>query len=217
MTDAIVPSATDAPLILIGGGGHTRVLIDVLQGMNAVIEGIVTQEESLVGQLVLGVPVISVEREFSADPARMLLVNAVGNRARGNGSGLRVRESIQMRYAQLGFRFASVISPHAVVSQHAILEEGAQVLHGAVVQVGARLGAHVIVNSTAVVEHDSVVQSFAHIAPGAVVCGGVNIGKYAHIGANATVVQQLSVGDNAVIGAGVRVARNVAPGEVMAR
>lgn len=211
------PQATDAPLVIIGGGGHTRVLIDVLLGMHAKIEGIVTQEEVLVGQSILGVPVLVVEKDFKSDPARVLLVNGVGNRARGNGSGLRVRESIQMRFAQLGFRFASVISPQAIISAHAELAEGVQLLHGAILQAGASIHTHAILNTGAVVEHDCAVGAFSHIAPAAVLCGGVQIGKYVHVGANATVVQQLHVGDSAVVGAGVRVARNVAPGEVVAR
>jgi sugar O-acyltransferase (sialic acid O-acetyltransferase NeuD family) len=211
------PQATDAPLILIGGGGHTRVLIDVLQGLNAAIEGIVTQEEALVGKSVLGVPVIAVEKDFAGDPKRVLLVSAVGNRARGNGSGLRVREAIHTRYMQLGYRFASVISPHAIVSRHVQLSEGVQILHGAILQTDVKLGVHAIMNTGAVAEHDCTIGAYAHVAPAAVLCGGVTIGKYVHVGANATVVQQLTVGDNAVIGAGVRVARNVAPGEVVAR
>jgi sugar O-acyltransferase (sialic acid O-acetyltransferase NeuD family) len=217
MTQTIHPQATDAPLIIIGGGGHTRVLIDVLQGMNAQIEGIVTQEEVLVGQSILGVPVLAVERDFKSDPARVLLINGVGNRARGNGSGLKVREGIHQRFAQLGYRFASIISPRAIVSAHAELEEAVQILHGAIVQAGAKIHAHAILNTAAVAEHDCTIGAYSHMAPAATLCGGVHIGKYVHVGANATVVQQLAVGDNAVIGAGIRVARNVAPGEVLAR
>lgn len=213
MTKTQVPQATDAPVIIIGGGGHTRVLIDVLETLNARIEGIVTQDEALLGGSVLGVPVLGLERDFSGDPGQALLVNGIGNRARTGDSGLKVRELAVERYRTLGFRFACVISPNAVVSKHMVVNEGVQILHGAVVQPVAHVGAHTIINSAAVVEHDCRIGTYCHIAPAAVLCGNVMVGNHTHVGANATVIQGLSLGERAVIAAGGRVARNVAPGE----
>ncbi len=215
MSKETVPQANDAPLIIIGGGGHTRVLIDVLETLNAKIEGIITQDESLIGSSVLGVPVIGLERDFKSDPAKVLLVNGVGNRARTGDSGLKVREAATDRYKGLGFRFASVISPHAVLSRHTVLGEGVQVLHDAVVQPVAHVGAHTIINSSAVVEHDCRIGTYCHIAPGAVLCGNVIVGHHAHVGANSTIVQGLVIGDRDIVAAGVRVARNVASGETV--
>lgn len=209
------PQATDAPIVIIGGGGHTRVLIDVLESLNAKIEGIVTQDRNLVGNMVLGIPVIALDRDIKSDPAKVLLVNGVGNKARSGDSGLRVRQQVVEQFTRLGFRFASVISNHARVSAHNKLAEGVQILHGAIIQPASRIDAHTIVNTGAIVEHDCRVGSYVHLGPGAVLCGHVQIGNHAHIGANSTVVQELIVGDKAVIGAGLRVARNVAPGETV--
>lgn len=215
MTKTTIPQVTDAPIIIIGGGGHTRVLIDVLETLNATIQGIVTQDEALVGTSMLGVPVLSLERDFKADPGKVLLVNGVGNRARTGDSGLKVREAAAERYKNLGFRFVSVISPHAVLSRHTVLGEGVQVLHDAVVQPVAHVGGHTIINSAAVVEHDCRIGMYCHIAPGAVLCGNVMVGNHAHIGANSTIVQGLVIGDRVIVAAGVRVARNVASGETV--
>ncbi len=215
MTQLGFPQATDAPIIIIGGGGHTRVLIDVLETMNATIEGIVTQDESILGQSVLGVPVLGLERDIKADASRVLLVNGVGNRARTGDSGLKLRETVADRYKNMGFRFSTVISPHAVLSRHTVLSEGVQVLHDAVVQPVAHVGAHTIINSAAVVEHDCRIGMFGHIAPGAVLCGNVTVGNYTHIGANSTIIQGLVIGERVIIAAGMRVARNVASGETV--
>lgn len=215
MTKTEFPQAVDAPIVIIGGGGHTRVLIDVLETLQARIEGIVTQDETILGTSVLGIPVLGMERDFKADPSKVLLVNGVGNRARTGDSGLKVREAAVERYRNLGFKFASVISPHAVLSRHTILGEGVQVLHDAVVQPVAHVGAHTVINSAAVVEHDCRIGTFCHVAPGAVLCGNVVVGHHTHIGANATVVQGLVMGDRVIVAAGVRVARNVASGETV--
>lgn len=213
MTKIQVPQATDAPVIIIGGGGHTRVLIDVLETLNARIEGIVTQDESLLGGSVLGVPVLGLERDFRRDPADVLLVNGIGNRARTGESGLKPRELMVERYKSSGFAFAAVISPYAIVSAHTVISEGVQILHGAVVQPVAHIGAHTIINSAAVVEHDCRIGMYCHIAPAAVLCGNVTVGNHVHAGANATIIQGLSLGERSIIAAGARVARNVAPGE----
>jgi sugar O-acyltransferase (sialic acid O-acetyltransferase NeuD family) len=209
------PQATDAPIVIIGGGGHTRVLIDVLEQLGAKVEGIVTQDKMLLGQTMLGVPVIGLDKDFKGDPAKLLLVNGVGNKARSGDSGLRVRQQVVEQFTKLGFKFASVISKDARVSVHNKLAEGVQILHGAMIQPATRIDAHTIVNTGALVEHDCVIGSYCHLAPAAVLCGNVRIGNLVHIGANSTVVQELIVGEKAVIGAGIRVARNVAPGETV--
>lgn len=215
MTKTSIPQATDAPVIIVGGGGHTRVLIDVLEALHASIEGIITQDEALLGCSIFGVPVLGLERDFSDDPGSILLVNGIGNRARTGDSGLKVRELVVERYRSLGFRFASVISPKAILSKHTVLSEGVQILHGAVVQPVAHIGAHSIINSAAVVEHDCRIGMYCHIAPAAVLCGNVTVGNYTHVGANATIIQGLSLGERGVVAAGMRVSRNVAPGETL--
>lgn len=190
-------------------------LIDVLESLEAKITGIITQDKMLLGQSILGVPVLSLDKDFAGDPAQVLLVNGVGNKARSGDSGLRVRAQVAEHFGKQGYRFASVISRDARVSRHNTLGEGVQILHGAVVQPASRIDAHTIINTGAIVEHDCSVGAYAHLAPAAVLCGHVRVGDYVHVGANATIVQELVVGDKAVIGAGMRVARNVAPGETV--
>ena len=209
------PQATDAPLVIIGGGGHTRVLIDVLESLGAEIRGIVTQDAQLIGGDILGYKVLGLEKDFAEDASNILLVNGVGNKARSGDSGLRVRARMVDRFTQRGYRFASVISKDARVSAHNTLAEGVQILHGAIIQPASRIGAHAIINTAAIVEHDCVIGEHTHVAPGAVLCGGVRVGSCVHIGANATLVQELVVGDAAIIGAGMRVARHVAAGETV--
>jgi Mg/Co/Ni transporter MgtE len=66
-----------------------------------------------------------------------------------------------------------------------------------------------------IVDHDSIVEDFVHVAPGATICGQVKIGKKSFIGANATILPRLTIGENSIIGAGSVVTKNI-PDNVVA-
>lgn len=196
-------------LIIIGGGGHTGVLISALQAANVEISGILSDNPAMVGRDLFGVSFIGVEGQVKLNPAEVWLVNGVGNRASSSGSGLGVRSGIYVRYITAGFEFPPVVSPGAIVQPHAELASGAQIIAGAVIQSGARIGANAIINTRASIDHDSVIGANSHIAPGAVICGNVNVGEMTHIGAAAVVIQGVKIGRNVVIGAGAVVTSDV--------
>lgn len=196
------PQLPDAKLVIIGGGGHTRVLIGILQSMALNIHGIITQDKALLKQKVLGIKVLGLETDFDASPTAVMLINGVGNHASKTGSGLNVRAEIAARYKARGFTFGTIVSPYACVSHHANITEGVQIFQRTVVQPGVQIGAHSIINSGAIIEHDTRIGDYCHIAPAAVLCGNVCVGNFSHIGANATVIQGRSVPENSVIAAG---------------
>ena len=84
--------------------------------------------------------------------------------------------------ANADLRFPVLISKDARVSKDAIIGAGTVIMAGAVVQPGARMGCHVIVNTCASLDHDCVVEDYAHIAPGAHLCGDVHIGEGTLVG-----------------------------------
>jgi sugar O-acyltransferase (sialic acid O-acetyltransferase NeuD family) len=203
------------PLIIIGGGGHTTVLIGMLKQLGAPIKGIITADPSLVGEEIHGVNVLGLEDGFAMTPAEVTLVNGVGNAASRNGPNLATRATIYQRYRAKGFDFLPVISTGAILQPDITLGEGVQVMPGAVVQPGAMLGENTIINTRASVDHDVVLSPHAHIAPGAVLCGHVVVGEQTHIGAGAVVIQGITIGANVVIGAGAIITRDVADDAVV--
>ncbi|MUT65004.1 acetyltransferase [Paenibacillus sp. NEAU-GSW1] len=191
------------PVILIGGGGHAKVCLDLLLRQQSEIVGYTAlQASSSLPDYIayLG----DDEAVLRYEPGEVMLVNGIGML----GSS-RIRSRIYARYKKAGYTFASLIHDSAVVSNLAEVCEGAQIMAGAVVQAGSVIGANVIVNTRAVIDHDCTIGKHAHISPGAVLCGGVTVGEHVHVGAGANVVQQVSIGDEAVIGAGSLVLRPV--------
>jgi sugar O-acyltransferase (sialic acid O-acetyltransferase NeuD family) len=210
-------TTTQPPVIVIGAGGHGLVVAEALLCAGRELIGFVDADAARSGQSQLCRPVLGDDAALARYRSRgVLLVNGVG----GRGSAAEqvhgtLRWRVQQRLQAEGWRFVGVRHPSAVVSAHALVDDAAQVLAGAIVQPGARVGCGAIVNTRALVEHDGVIGEFAHIAPGAVLCGDVRIGAQAHIGAGAVVRQGLSIGDRVIVGVGAAVVHDVAAGTVV--
>jgi sugar O-acyltransferase (sialic acid O-acetyltransferase NeuD family) len=204
---------TEPEIIIIGAGGHCRVLIDVLRRRGLHIASAVDIDVRLHGREVDGVPVIgSDEAVFIRDPADVRLVCGNGNIPGGGASGLVRRRGVFERFSARGYTFMSVVSRDAIVSNTAVLENAVQVITGAIIHPGSVVGVNCIINTGARVDHDCIIGPHSHVAPGAVLCGGVIVGPECHIGAGAVVVPQIKIGEGAVIAAGAVVIADVAAG-----
>ena len=192
-------------LLLIGGGGHCKSVLDSLLQCNACSDiGIV--DNSGVGTRVMGVRVIGCDDDLAVLLSRgfthaFITLGSVGNPAK--------RVKLFNMVQEMGFKIPNVIDPSAVVSINASLAEGIFVGRNAVVNAGAKLGTCAIINTGAIVEHDCEVGAFAHIATGAVLCGGVCVGQHTHIGAGSVIRQSIEIGEDSVIGAGSVVVSNI--------
>jgi sugar O-acyltransferase (sialic acid O-acetyltransferase NeuD family) len=193
------------PVMVIGAGGHARVLVAALQACRTQIAGFVTNEPEKGSGVMLGIERFGGDRELLARGADDIdLVNGVGSTGRPEA-----RRAVFDRFHKAGFRFASVVHPASTVSADVTLGEGAQIMAGAVLQPGVTVGSNAIINTGALVDHDARIGDHAHVAPGACIAGGVTVGSAAHIGAGAVVIQNLSIGDGALVAAGATVVRDV--------
>jgi sugar O-acyltransferase (sialic acid O-acetyltransferase NeuD family) len=192
-------------VILIGGGGHARVLLDSLRLRSVEVLGIVDRDPEAVTKRVLGVPVLGPEKVIlDHDPSEVLLVNGLGG-VGDTSSRTRVFQSFTAR----GYTFAGVVHPRAIISSTVLLSEGIQVMAGVVINPGTTVGDNAIINTSASVDHDCRIGAHAHIAPGVTLSGTVTVGEGAHIGTGATVIQGVTIGSRAIVGAGTVVLRDV--------
>lgn len=205
----------DLPYLIIGGGGHTRVLLGVLRLMGEDVHGILTQDESIVGNSIMDATVLGTDGKFTVEKGQFQLINGIGNKASRKGSGLEIRAAVTARYAALGIEMESVIAPNANIMPEVKIGQGAQIMAGATLQPGALIGAGTIINTNASVDHDVHIGEHVHVAPGAVLCGGVHVGGLTHIGAGAVIIQGIRIGHGCVIGAGVSVTKDVPDGAVL--
>lgn len=196
----------ELPVIVIGGGGHAKVLVSTLLLCQRRVLGFV--DPNLALPPLLGISNLGNDSAvFNHPPDKVELVNGVGSVGCS-----RNRQDVYDRFVERQYRFATVIHPSAVVAPEVEIQNGVQIFAGAVVQAGSRLGVNVIINTGARVDHDCIIESHAHVAPGATLCGAVHVGSGAHIGAGATVIQGVRIGAGSVVGAGTLVIRDVAQG-----
>jgi UDP-perosamine 4-acetyltransferase len=199
---------SDAPVILLGAGGHALVLLDALALSGTRILGLVDTDASLADRKILGFPILGGDEVLRRHaPGSVRLVNAIGS-----VRSMSQRKLVYEKFRREGHAFASVLHPSVTVSRHAVLANGVQIMAGAVVQPCASIGEDTIVNTGATVDHDCRIGAHVHIAPGATLSGGVHIGDETHIGAGATIIQGVHVGARCTVGAGAVVLTDVAAG-----
>lgn len=194
--------------VFLGGGGHARVLIDLMReaGLGDP-HGILDADATRWGRDLDGVPILGGDDLLSQLPGRGVTSFVV---ALGSIRDTAPRRRLFSLALEHGLEPLTLRHPSAVCSAVASLGPGCQLLAGSIVNAGASLGANVIVNSGAIVEHDCVLGDHVHLATGARLASSVNVGAGAHIGIGAVVRQCLSIGEGAVVGAGAVVVRDVA-------
>jgi UDP-perosamine 4-acetyltransferase len=195
------------PVIVVGAGGHAKVVIDTLLSASSVeIIGVTDSNSEKMGTSILGVPVIGTDEVIlQYKPEQIFLVNGIGS------VGLPIaRTKIFDRFKKLGYSFTTVIHPAAIVALEVVVSEGVQIMAGAIIQPGCRIGSNTIINTGAAVDHDCVIGCHVHVAPRVTISGGVQTGDGVHIGTGAVIIQGVQIGGNSVVGAGAVVINHVA-------
>ncbi|HEX5854428.1 MAG TPA: NeuD/PglB/VioB family sugar acetyltransferase [Thermoanaerobaculia bacterium] len=186
-------------VVVIGAGGHAKVVVATLQAAGRSIAGIYDDDRSRHGAELMGIPIRGPVEEAVRAGLPMLI--AVGDN--------RARRELARR---LQGEFATAVHPTAVVHPSCRIGPGSVVFAGAVIQPDSILGEHVIVNTAASIDHDCRVGAFSHLGPGVRLCGSVTLGEGALLGVAAAAVPGSRIGEWSVVGAGAVVTKYVEPG-----
>jgi UDP-perosamine 4-acetyltransferase len=193
------------PLIVLGAGGHSKVLISAVRLLGRDVLGLTDVDKEKIGTELMGLPIIGDDRSIlKYQPQEIRLVNGIGT-VRVNEFHQKIFEA----YKKKGYRFESIAHPSAIIDESVFLGEGCQIMAGAIIQTGCHIGMNSIINTGAQIDHDSAIGNHVHVAPGAILSGGVAIGDGAHIGAGAVIIQGVSIGKNSLVAAGATVTKNV--------
>jgi UDP-perosamine 4-acetyltransferase len=188
--------------IIIGAGGHAKVVADAIIYAGGVVEGFLDPNieigKTILDQAVLGgddyLNNIVIE-EFH-------LANGIGTTPTKVNVGNEIRKKIFKKYFEKGFSFPPIIHSSASVSKYSELGDGVQIMAGAIVQPSVKIGKNTIINTKSSIEHDCVIGDDCHIAPAATLCGGVTVGDNCFIGAGAIIYPGRQVKSGSVIAAG---------------
>ncbi len=189
-------------MILIGYSGHAFVVYGILTAAGKKVTGYCDAEAKPFNPFALDY--------FGAEDSEAALAGCKQNGcfvAIGNNM---IREKVHQKLLQQNCPPGNAIHPSAVIDPSAVIAaEGVMIAAHAVINPLASIGTGAICNTGSIIEHECVVGNFAHIGPGAVLCGNVKVGNNSFIGANAVVRQGITIGSNAMIGAGAVVVKDV--------
>lgn len=185
-------------ILLIGGGGHCKSVIDVIeQAANYTIAGIIDQKE-YIGQKILGYEIIGCDDDLEAlfQKYKYAIVTV------GQIKTPTLRITLFSRLKTIGYETPSLISPRAYVSKHATIENGTVVMHDALVNADVTVGENCIINSKALLEHNSKIGDHCHISTGAIINGGTVVNRGTFFGSNAVSKEYATIAEESFIKAG---------------
>lgn len=186
-------------LIIVGGGGQCKVILDCLR--NEDYDQIFIEDPFVKDEALYGIEVIEKAEVF--DSKNLEFVVAIGD----NYLRSKIVFDLETRFP--GITFATIIHPTAYVAGTAKLGAGAVVCAGSIIGAYARIGQHVIINTNSSVDHDCRLDDFSSIGPNATLGGNVKIGKLSFVAISATVAQGINIADYVLVGACAVVLRNI--------
>ena len=192
-------------IVLIGGGGHCKVVISILKKLdNFEIAGIVDNYKS--ESLISGIKIIGTD-----DDLKYIYKSGIYNALITVGS---IKDNTK-RYTlfnmarEIGYNFPVIISPEAVIDESVKIGEGTVIMPGSIINIDSSIGKNCIINTGAIIEHDCKIGNHCHIAPVAHISGSVKISELNFTGIGATIIQGITIGKNVTIGAGSVVIKDI--------
>ena len=183
-------------LIIIGAGGHGKVVADV--ALRNGYTDIYFVDDHVKGE-VMGFPIIGATDEIQRlNDGNTDFIIGIGNNL--------TRKAIAEAYH---VNWVTLIHPSAQVAFNVEIGQGTVVMANAVINVCSIIGEHCIINTSAVVEHDNVIDNYVHISPGALLGGTVRVNELTHIGIGAVVRNNIDICSCSTIGAGAVVSKQI--------
>lgn len=193
----------DKQVIILGYSGHSYVVIEAIQKSGCLIKGYVETAPKTYNPYQLNY--LGDDTWLNNQPTQNIFVG-IGNNA--------IRRKLFEKLAS-HHTIVNAIHPNSVISKTAQLNKGILIAAGAVINPLVKIGDGVICNTQCSIDHECIIDDFAHIAPGVVLCGNVKVGENSYVGARAVVKENVSIGKNVMIGAGAVVLKNL-PDNVLA-
>ncbi len=195
--------------LIIGAGGHSKVVIDALIKMQPNYSSIYVLDDDLKkhGKFLLkNIPIKSPDVFFSENLNSKFICIAIGDN--------KIRAQKYEFWKAAGAQLFSVIHPNSTISPFSEINAGSVIFAGAVINPDASIGFNNIVNTGVIIEHDCVLEDHVQVATNATLCGGVILREGAMVGAGAVILPGVQIGRYATIGAGAVVTDSVPDGAV---
>lgn len=181
-------------VIVIGAGGHAKVIIEILREMGYQIDFCVGGNDS--PDKCMDIPVLKGDEHLHRlrGEGYSLLFPAIGEN--------KLRQKLADLALTLGYELVNAISPSSKISSSAIVGKGVAIMSGVIINAECEIKDLVIINTGASIDHDCYIGQSAHIAPQCALAGNIEVGQYVFLGIGTNVIPNIHIGDNTIIGAG---------------
>ena len=201
-SDQLPVSNTNKPLLVIGPGGHARVVIDAALESGFTLRGIIDPAFSGEEEQILGIPVLgNAELLNDFDPELFDIAIAIGSNQK--------REIWIQRVTSLGYNLPPIVHPTAIVSKHVNIGAGVFINAGVIINAMAKIGVGSIINTGATIDHDTSIGRAVHVGPGCRISGRVKVGAGTFIGTGSSIIDYINIGDEVMIGAGSVIIKDI--------
>lgn len=188
-------------VIIIGAGGHARVIADIIKKSNDEIIGFLDDNVEIQGRTIFDdKKVLGDTSEKSVKKySDCYFIIGIGSN--------RIRRIISEKYSNI--KWYTAIHPSSIIGSDVSIKEGTAVMAGTVINTGTVVGKHCIVNTCSSLDHDNILEDYVHISPGSHLAGTVRISEGTWICAGVTIINNITIGKNNIIGAGATVIKNI--------
>jgi UDP-perosamine 4-acetyltransferase len=193
-------------IVLIGGGGHAGVLIDLINMSRSyqiagILDPNIRPQSKRFGITVIGDDSLLLELYGKGIRNACVAVGSVKDNDK--------RKALYEKAKQAGFSVPFLVHTKSIIPVDLQISEGVQIMAGAIIQPNSFIGSNTIINTGSIIEHNCNIGSHVHVCPGAIISGGCTVHNEAFIGAGATVIHGITIGRNAVVAAGAVVVKDV--------
>jgi sugar O-acyltransferase (sialic acid O-acetyltransferase NeuD family) len=193
-------------LLILGGGGHAKMCIEVINQMNLWEIAGITDPILPINSKLLGVQVIGKDNIIDSLISQGLRYAILGV---GGVLNPRLRNKLFILLKSKNLEIPNIIHPSASIEESVKLGEGNQIMQGAIIGSSVNIGDNCIINSGSIVSHDAVISDNVHIAPGATIAGSVTIGNNTIVGMGVTIFLGVRIGENVIIKNGMDIFTNI--------
>lgn len=188
-------------VIIIGAGGHARVIADIIKKSGDEIVGFLDDNNEIQGKTIFDGKIVlgDTSEESVKKYSDCYFIIGIGSN--------RVRKIISEKYSNL--KWYTAIHPCAIIANEVSIEKGSVIMAGAIVNTGTKIGKHCIINTRSSVDHDNIIEDYVHISPGVTLAGNVHIKVKTWICAGTTIINNITIAQNNIIGAGSVVIKDI--------
>lgn len=174
-------------IVLVGGGGFCKSVIDVAEDAGYNILGVLDLPEEI-GKEILSYKIIGTDDDIPQYVGKASFVVTTGHIKDAT-----LRKSIYKKIKDANGIVETIIAKDAYVSPYAKVGEGALIMHKAMLSADVEIGICTIINSLVNISHDTKIGDFCHVSTCASINGGCEIGDDTFIGSQTAVNQGVKV------------------------